>query len=197
MVNSDMINNFLLKPLMISSRMLKKSSKILNPNIKTNPKLNLEDYLFDKLIPQTNTKKEKQFESIISSVNSGDCALFVDTLDIAFVIDVKGYKSRDISSPNNEIVVRGSQEAFVEKLRINTSILRRLINNENLIVENTTVGKVSKTKIAVCYMKNITNNDLVAEVKYRINNLDVDNIISSGQLEQLIQELQNFDAKEE
>ena len=62
MVNSDMINNFLLKPLMISSRMLKKSSKILNPNIKTNPKLNLEDYLFDKLIPQTNTKKEKQFD---------------------------------------------------------------------------------------------------------------------------------------
>ena len=182
MVDSDMINNFLLKPLMISSRMLKKSSKILNPNIKTNPKLNLEDYLFDKLIPQTNTKKEKQFESIISSVNSGDCALFVDTLDIAFVIDVKGYKSRDISSPNNEIVVRGSQEAFVEKLRINTSILRRLINNENLIIE------ISKTSVAICYMKNIANEDLINEVKYRINNLAIDYIVSSGQLEQLIQD---------
>ena len=67
-------------------------------------------------------------------------------------------------------------------------MLRRLINNENLTIENATVGKVSKTKIAICYMKNITNNDLVAEVKYRINNLDVDNIISSGQLEQLIQD---------
>ena len=188
MVDSDMINNFLLNPLMISSRMLKKSSKILNPNIKTNPKLNLEDYLFDKLIPQTNTKKEKQFESIISSVNSGDCALFVDTLDIAFVIDVKGYKSRDISSPNNEIVVRGSQEAFVEKLRINTSILRRLINNENLIIENTSVGKISKTSVAICYMKNIANEDLINEVKYRINNLAIDYIVSSGQLEQLIQD---------
>lgn len=105
-----------------------------------------------------------------------------------FTLDVKGYETRSISSPKNETVVRGAQEAFVEKIRTNTSMLRRIINNENLIIENSTVGKLSKTKIAVCYMKNIANSNLIAEVKYRINNLDVDSIISSGQLEQLIQD---------
>ena len=37
-------------------------------------------------------------------------------------------------------------------------------------------------------MKNIANPDLVAEVKYRINNLDIDSITSSGELEQLIKD---------
>ena len=56
-------------------------------------------------------------------------------------------------------------------------MLRRIINNENLIVEETTVGSISKTKVAICYMQNITNEKLVSEVKYRINNLKVDYII--------------------
>ena len=105
-----------------------------------------------------------------------------------FSLDVKGYESRSITSPQNETVVRGSQEAFVEKIRTNTAMIRRIINNENLVIENGIIGNISKTQIAICYMKNIANADLVAEIKYRINNLKIDSIISSGQLEQLIQD---------
>ena len=128
------------------------------------------------------------FDSIASSVNSGNCALFVDTLNIAFDIDVKGFKQRSVGKPENEIVIRGSQEAFTENIRTNTSLLRRFANNEKLIIESLEVGTLTKTKCAVCYMEDITNNDLVAEVKYRLNNIDVDSILSSGQLEQLIED---------
>lgn len=41
------------------------------------------------------------------------------------------------------------------------------------------IGNLSKTKCAVCYMKNIANNDLVSETKYRLNNIDIDYLISS------------------
>jgi len=41
-------------------------------------------------------------------------------------------------------------------------------------------------------MQNIVNYDLVSEVKYRLNNLDIDSIESSGQLEQLIEEGNSF-----
>lgn len=191
MIDSESINNFILRPLMSKYN----NAPTQNPSVVTNnitvrkvKKFNLEDYIYDTLVPQNTMEKVNTFEDAFSSVNIGDCALFVDTLSIAFTIDVKGYESRSVSEPKNEIVVRGSQESFVEKLRTNTSMLRRLISNENLIIENTSVGKVSKTKIAICYMKDIANNDLVAEVKYRINNLNVDTIISSGQLEQLIQD---------
>lgn len=191
MIDSESINNFILRPLMSKYN----NTPSQNPSVVTNnitvrrvKKFSLEDYIYDTLVPQNTMEKVNTFEDAFSSVNIGDCALFIDTLSIAFTIDVKGYDSRSVSEPKNEVVVRGSQEAFVEKLRTNTSMLRRLISNENLIIENTSAGKVSKTKIAICYMKDIANNDLVAEVKYRINNLNVDTIISSGQLEQLIQD---------
>lgn len=116
----------------------------------------------------------------------GDCVLFVDTLNVAFAIEVKEFKQRNIDTPNNEIVIKGPQEAFVENIRTNTSLIRRIVNNENLIIENLEVGKITKTKCAVCYMKNITNSDLVNEVKYRLNNLEIDSLLSAGELEQLI-----------
>lgn len=193
MIDSESINNFILRPLMSkptssSNSSISTSAITNNISVRRVKKFNLEDYIYNSLVPQNTMKKVTSFEDAFSSVNVGDCALFVDTLAVSFVIDVKGFESRSISEPKNEIVVRGSQESFVEKLRTNTSMLRRLINNKNLIIEDSSVGKVSKTKVAICYMKSIANNDLVAEVKYRINNLNVDSIISSGQLEQLIQD---------
>lgn len=116
----------------------------------------------------------------------GNCVLFVDTLNLAFDIEVKGFKQRSISTPNNEVVIKGPHEAFVENIRTNTSLIRRIVNNENLIIENLEVGKITKTKCAVCYIQNITNSDLINEVKYRLNNLEIDSLLSAGELEQLI-----------
>lgn len=194
MVDSKIVNDFILKPLMLRNQANTFESDVAkvaisnNITVRKKKPFDLTNYILNNLMPQNNVKKVQEFPEIISDVNSGNCALFIDTLDIAFSIEVKGFKSRSISNPNNEIVVRGSQEAFVEVIRTNTSMLRRIINNEDLIIENTTVGSISNTRIAICYMKSIANDDLVAEVKYRINNLDVDYLISSGQLEQLIQD---------
>ena len=116
----------------------------------------------------------------------GNCVLFIDTLQSAFDIDVKGFKQRNIEKPSNEMVIKGPHEAFVENIRTNTSLIRKIINNENLIIENISIGKITKTKCAVCYMQNIANPDLINEVKYRLNNLEVDSLLSAGELEQLI-----------
>ena len=101
----------------------------------------------------------------------GNCVLFIDTLDQAFDIEVKGFKQRNIDTPNNEVVIKGPNEAFVENIRTNTSILRRIVNNENLIIENIEVGKITKTKCAVCYIQDFTNQDLINEVKYRLKKI--------------------------
>ena len=118
----------------------------------------------------------------------GNCVLFIDSLNSAFDLDIKGFKQRSIDTPSNEVVIRGSQESFVENLRTNTSIIRRLVNNENLIMESTSVGKLSKTNVSIGYINGIANKNLVAEIRYRINNLDIDYLTSSGQLEQFIQD---------
>lgn len=195
MVDSTLINDFVLKPLMLKNKHSnnpKIVSRSNNSTVRKVGKFNLVDYIYNSLIPQNAVKKYSAFDSIISDVNSGNCVLFVDTINTAFSLDVKGFKQRSIDTPNNEIIIRGSQEAFNEVIRTNTALIRRIVNNENLIIENINIGKISKTACAVCYMKNIANNDLVAEVKFRLNNLNIDYLISSGQLEQLIQDNGNY-----
>ncbi len=195
MVDAQILNDFVLEPLMMRNKnnlFDNEQNRIISEAVSNNitvrkvKKFNLSEYIETCLVPQNSIKQSNSFDEIFSGVNSGNCALFVDTLSIALDIDVKGFKQRSISKPENEIVIKGSHEAFVENIRTNTSLLRRFSNNENLVIESLDVGKITKTKCAVCYMQNIANGDLVAEVKYRINNLEIDSLLSSGQLEQLI-----------
>lgn len=196
MSDSKSINRFILHPLMLKSRAntnnsseeVVSSAVTNNITVKKVRKFNLVDYIYSCLIPHNDVKKLNNFEDVITDVNSGDCALFIDTIDTCFLCDVKGFEKRNINPPINEIVIRGSQEAFVEAIRTNTSMIRRLVNNENLVIENTSVGAISKTDCAICYIKDVANDDLVSEVKYRINNLDIDYIVSSGQLENLLKQ---------
>ncbi len=188
MVDTTLINDYVLNPLMLKNRANsfdsdeeKVVSEAINNkiSIKKVKKFNLLDYIMGNLMPQNNVKQVQEFDKLIDGINSGNCALFIDTLDSAFDIDVKGFKQRSVDKPANEIVVRGSQEAFTENIRTNTSLIRRLINNENLIIENIEVGTLSKTKCAVCYMKDIANNELVSETRFRLNNVNIDYLISS------------------
>ena len=208
LVDSKTINDFVIRPLMMRNRNNTfDSSKDANngssgtPTPTVNGKrvfvrkkedLDLTQYILNHLIPQNDIKKTKDFLDITSGINSGNCVLFVDSLDFAFNLDVKSFKERSVSAPTNEVVIKGPQEAFVENIRTNTSLLRRSVNNENLVIENIAVGKLSQTKCAVCYMKNIANSSLVGEVKYRLNNLDIDTLLSAGQLEQLVEETNKF-----
>lgn len=184
--NQDSINNNILSPLMLKNSIKMNPSK--NPKLNGVQKFDLQTFLTDKLISQNTIKVSKDFKSCIENINCGFVALFVDTLDVALCIEVKDFKVRAISAPQSEKIVRGPQVSFIENLRTNTALLRRIINNENLVIENTTVGDITSTNVSICYVKNITNDDLVSEVKFRLNNIKIDSITSSGELENLIKD---------
>ena len=186
MTNSDSINNNILTPLMLKNSIKMNPSKSIKLN--NVQKFDLQDFLLKKLISQNVIEISKDFKDCFEKINSGFVALFVDTLNIAICIEAKDIQARTISTPQAESVVRGPQAAFIENLRTNTAQIRKIINNENLVIENTKVGKITSTNVSICYMKNITNDDLVSEVKFRLNNLKVDSLTSSGELENLIKD---------
>lgn len=192
MVNDTAINDFILEPLLLRNSITMQENQDTSSSIskrisiKNVRKFNLENFIFNGLIPQNSISKETEFSNVIEKVNSGFCALLVDTLPVIFCVETKGFKERSISEPMTESVLKGSHESFIENIRTNTSLLRRLINNEKLIIEETNVGKITKTKVSICYLKDIANEELIAETKYRINNLNIDYLFSVGQLEQLI-----------
>ena len=113
MVDSNLINDFVLKPLMLKNtansfdgeeNRIILEAKTNNVTVRKVKKFDLVEYVLSCLLPQNNISKQTEFDSIVSSVNSGNCALFIDTLNLAFDIEVKGFKQRSIKTEN--IVLR-------------------------------------------------------------------------------------------
>lgn len=177
MTDREVIDNYILKPLMVDSIM-----EIHNFAD------DLQEFILNQLLPHNQIKMEMAYSKAVEEINFGGCALFIDGLPLVFTADVKGWDHRSVEKPSNEIVIRGPQEAFNEVLRTNTSQIRKRLKDENLIVDDIAVGKVSKTPCSVLYIKNIVNESLVAEVKRRLENIRVDYMLDSGILEQLIED---------
>lgn len=73
--------------------------------------------------------------------------------DKAIVIDARTYPAREPSEPENDRVMFGSRDGFVETLLINTALIRRRIRDPRLTMRYFSVGQSSKTDVVVCYMK--------------------------------------------
>lgn len=177
MTDRKVINDDILQPLMILS----------NLDIKGDEK-SIADYVKNHILPHNQLKEAKEYRKVIDEINFGGCGIFIDGVDIAFAADVKGWEHRTVERPNSEQVVRGPQEGFTEVLRVNTALIRKILKDEDLIVENISIGRRSKTPCSMLYIKDITNDSLVEEMRRRLKNIKLDYIIDSGELEQLLEE---------
>lgn len=151
MVSNQDINNYILNPLLLKNEITMDSEKSLIKSQILSKTINIKDFIYSCIIPQNSISCESKFSEIIPKINSGFCVLFVDSIDNCFCIESKGYKFRDINEPSSESVVKGSHEGFVENLRTNTSLIRKIINNENLIIEEIKVRK-NKSNFCCCML---------------------------------------------
>lgn len=149
-------------------------------------KNNTFDGLKNHILNIIEAKDIKSINEAIEGILSGDSVLLIDGSITGLAVSSKGAEKRSVTEPQTEVVVRGSREAFVETMRINTSMLRRIIKNPNLVFETLVVGKQTHTDICIAYIDSIVNMKIVEEVKRRITRIDIDAILESGYIEQLI-----------
>lgn len=174
--DSALINSSVLLPLMCLSSLERRHNE------------STEDYIVRRLITNVSINNEANINKALGAVNYGDCAVFVDTVRCGFIIDVKSWGHREVGEPTNETVIQGPHEGFNEVFRSDTALIRKTLNTPKLVMENVALGKTSKTPAAICYLKNIANSSLVGEVRYRMENIDVEYILSSLSLAQYIEE---------
>jgi spore germination protein KA len=129
-----------------------------------------------------------KIQDVVDAVLSGDTVLMVDGHAIALINGSRGWEARSVADSITETVVRGPRESFVETLRTNTSMLRRKIKNPNLKIETLKLGEVTKTELALVYIKGIVNEGLVHEVKDRLSRIKIDGVLESGYIEELIRD---------
>lgn len=145
-----------------------------------NPKETLEETVSIKEI-----KSSSSFDESIVALVKGNAVIFTDNECTVIIVNIALQEGRSIQQPDTEQVLRGAQDGFIENLETNINLLRRRINNPNLVVKYVTLGRESDTSIAIVYVDTIANDELVKEVERRISFIDVDYV---GNIEEFIED---------
>lgn len=148
---------------------------------------NLIDYVIDNLVAVEQVAIEVAYTEIIKWVLLGKIALFIDGYTECVIIEATKFEKRSVSTTSTEMVVQGPQEAFIEDLRTNISLIRKTLRNKNLITEILFVNEANNMTCALLYVKDLANQDVVAETKKRLTNLNID-YVSDGVLTHLIED---------
>ncbi|UQZ36326.1 spore germination protein [Paenibacillus sp. PK3_47] len=131
---------------------------------------------------------KEEWNDIMLSVLSGDTAILIDGYTAAIMCETRGGEWRSVEEPSSQVVVRGPKDGFVESIGTNVSLIRRRIRSPKLRLEYMKIGTETQTHIGLMYMKEITSEDLVREVRQRLEQIVIDEILESGFIEELIQD---------
>lgn len=175
LVDSKLISDDVIQPLMQSGVLCKADNE-----------RDLIELIEHGSVYSPNQKTRTNINDAVSDVLSGSCALVFDRKKTALVFDTKGFEKRSITEPTSENAIKGAKDVFVESLRVNTATIRRKIKTQNLVIEQTTVGRQTLTAVGIVYLDGTVNRNLVDEVRRRLDGIDIDGVIEPGFVEEYI-----------
>jgi spore germination protein len=141
-----------------------------------------------QFLPETGVKYHQDFEEIIDQLFQGRTVCFMANQSQALSFATQGWAKHELKEAKSERVVRGPREGFTETIDENIGIIRRYIKDSHLRVDPVILGRRSRTRLAVVYLADIAPERLIGEVRSRLSAIDIDAIIDSGYIEQLIKD---------
>lgn len=114
------------------------------------------------------------FDKIVQNILSGVTCMFIDGYETCIAIDCRTYPVRGVEEPSKDKSLRGSRDGFVETIVFNTALMRRRIRDPHLVMEMFTVGEKSRTDVALCYLSDRVDPELLDRLSEKIRNINVD-----------------------
>lgn len=130
----------------------------------------------DRFIPYIEVSIQNDMTALITAVLSGSILLLVEGYQEGIIIDARTYPTRGMVEPEDDRVLRGSRDGFVETLILNTALIRRRIRDTRLCMEYHSVGSLSKTDVVLCYMDGIAAPSLLSNIRDKLNTIDVETL---------------------
>ncbi|MDP4093621.1 MAG: spore germination protein [Bacillota bacterium] len=136
----------------------------------------------------TALKETRQWEEICDAVMEGDTILFIDQCPSALILTTRKYEGRTVNEPSIESEIRGPRDGFIENIQTNAALIRRRIKDYSLRFDNMKIGERTKTVVSVTYIESLVDEALLKEVKSRLEKINVDGIIASEYIQELIED---------
>lgn len=127
----------------------------------------------------------EDLDAIALKLVNGFCVVLFPGVG-AIAYEVKTGEKRSLSAPEVENTVKGPKDSFVETVRSNTSLIRRHLRTPDLRLHEMQVGKRSLTNVTVVSIKGLTNPELVEKMKKRLEQIDIDGMVSPSAVEEYV-----------
>ena len=173
--SSELINDFILKKLSYLS------------NYSGN---DLEMFLLNYL-PVNSITKLNNFEELTDKLLNGFLILIIDNNSI-LAIEVKNNLTRGVSEVDYEKTITGSKDCFIEHFNTNLGLIRKRIKSIDLVVDDLEIGKYTKTKVGLIYIKSIAKRKIITDTNQKLKNINIDGIIDSGSLKKYLNNSKSF-----
>lgn len=173
MVDAEQLNESVIKPL-------------LTVDFKSDSKT--ADYVADRILFVRDVKKKSELSGLLEGMLYGETVILLEGSPTALLVDCKGWRTRGIKEPEDERVLQGPREGFDEAAMLNLAMLRRKLQTPDLAVELLRVGRRSNTMVFICYLDSLADRKTVEKIKSRIEKIDIDGILDSNYITELIRD---------
>lgn len=174
MANNQIIDEYIVKPIVDSTTL----------GLKDNP---IEALSRDVLVAN-DVRRVRAVEELVKSLIAGDTLVFAEGSSEGLVVSTKGYETRAVTEPDSEKALRGPREGFTESILVNLSLLRRKLRTPDLKMEFKTIGTRSNTRVCICYLESLTDPALLEELERRLDQIEIDGILDSNYISELIKD---------
>lgn len=147
-----------------------------------------EQHLIQRGLFTSSLLPRYSIKQVVDSLFRGHAVVFIDGSGTAWSLDLNGFSRRTPDEPTSEPVIKGPREGFVEVLRSNTAAIRRRLATHRLRIENTTVGHLSRTRVAIMYVIGRADPVAVQRIRRKLDAVDLDTVVSVMQLEEYLEE---------
>jgi spore germination protein KA len=128
------------------------------------------------------------FMEVEQKVVSGHVVLLLDGSSCALSIPLQEWEHRTVDKAENEVSLRGPQQAFTEHMMNNIALIRSFVADARLKVEKSTIGNVTHTPYCIIYHESFVDSEVLEQLKQRIAGLEIDKLFDSGMLEELLKD---------
>ncbi len=173
MVNNSSINESVVRPLVLSDE---------------EPWDDRTAFVMERVLFAGEVKMTERVDDMLRAILYGDAIILVDGSDKALTVNVKGWRSRGISEPENERILQGPREGFDEAAMFNLAMIRRKLLTPDFCVETVRLGRRTDTYVFICYLNSLTEQKILEEVKRRLSKIDIDGVLDSNYITEQIRD---------
>ena len=177
LVDSQIVDAYILKPLALDEiyKQVRSEQELYN-------------YIMQGSIYHIAQSSIDNVEEVIEEILNGQTVIVFDSIEKAISFDAKSLPNRSIQEAESESVMKGAKDSFIESIRTNTALVRRKIKEPSLRFKSFQLGKNTKTPVNIVYLEGIADQDIIDKLVNRIENLDINDLITPGNFEENIRE---------